>query len=385
MRILHTSDWHLGRSFHGFSLEEHTQELLKELIDTIRTESIDVLLISGDVYDQAQPRVNTVKMLSQTLETINALGCAIVISSGNHDSSIRLGFGTKILERSEVYMRTSIDNIDQPVIIERDNQKVAIYAIPYLEPRSASARFEVEPTHAHVLEYASKQAQKNLQKQQNITASIMMAHCFVTSAEPSESERNIHVGGLGTVGAQTFEGFSYTALGHLHRPQKITDTIRYSGSLLAYSYSEEKHRKGAWILDITDDGALNIQEHHWRTTVNLKTLRGTLHELLNNPEYSAYYEHYCRIYITDTPRPTGALEQLRQKYQSIAELHFEPEQRSETEPKTYRERIKKSHDVVATCTEFFEHVRQNPLTETEKTYVNGIVQQAQRELEAKEG
>lgn len=375
MRILHTSDWHLGRSFHGLSLHDITEDLLAELIETVKEEEIDVLLVSGDVYDQAQPRTETVSLLSKTLEELGELGVRVVLSSGNHDSAIRLGFAAQLLARSGVYLATSPQNFAEPVLVEKDGVRVAVYALPYLEPRARAAEFGVVASHAAVLGYATEQVRADLHKR-TVDASIVMAHCFVSGAANSDSERDINVGGIETVGAEVFEGFDYAALGHLHGRQKVTETVRYSGSLLAYSFSEENHCKGGWILEVDSSGVRSVTEHSWKTGLHLKTLRGKLSDLVTEPAYERFRDSICRIYLTDPVRPLGALEKLRERFSTVAELYFEPERSEQSEHKNYSERLKEAKSPLEVSRDFYEHVRGAVLTEKESDFIEGVVDRA---------
>lgn len=375
MRILHTSDWHLGRTFHGFSLQETAQALLDELLELVENEGIDVLLISGDVYDLAQPRITTVNLLSQTLVRLSQAGCTVIATSGNHDSPARLGFAAPLLAASRVHLKTRPEELDQPVLVEKEGVQVAFYGLPYLEPRALAGRWGTEASHPAVLEYASHLALQDAQGR-NLHATIALAHCFVAGAHTSDSERDISVGGLASTGADVFDGFDYVALGHLHGRQKITDRVRYSGSLLAYSFSEENHTKGAWILDITTDGISTITPYTWKTKVQLKTLTGTLHELLKNPDYQAYSDHFVRIYLTDNERPYAAADHLKTRFKHIAELHFTPANPSPAENRPYKSQDLEHKSPRHITEDFLTHIRQRSTSPAENTILNLAWEQA---------
>lgn len=364
MRILHTSDWHLGRSFHGFSLHHFSEEILDELLQTICEEHIDVLLISGDVYDQAQPRVDTVKLMSSALQKIVAQGVTVIAISGNHDSAPRLGFASDILAAGGLHLMTEPDAVERPVLVEKDGVEVAFYGIPFLEPRSLASRWGVDPSHPAVLSEASRRALADFKNRQS-AAAIALTHCFVSGANTSDSERDITVGGVASVGADVFAGFDYAALGHIHGRQKITDTARYSGSLLAYSFSEENHTKGGWILDVDQTGLQSIEPIDWKTTVKLKTVKGKLSELLESPEYAGLEDYFVRIYITDNERPYAAAEQLKTRFNHIAELFFTPENPVENLTSSYDREQFEQKTVQEITEDFYAHVRQRSVNDAE--------------------
>lgn len=373
MRILHTSDWHLGRTFHGTSLHSYAERLLDELVTLVQEQGIDVVLISGDVYDQAQPRTETVQLFDRTLTRLVQAGAQVIATSGNHDSAIRLGFGSSLLSAAGVHLVTSQTQVGQPVLLTAGGVEVAFYGIPYLEPRPIAARWETEASHAAVLAEAMRRVEEDAATRQ-VAATVVLAHCFATGSETSESERDISVGGVQQVPASTFAAASYTALGHLHGRQKVTDTVRYSGSLLAYSFSEQNHRKGAWILDVSSDGRIQVHEHTWSTHLVLKTLKGTLDEVLDEATVAAYGQAFVSITLTDAERPAGALDQLKAHYAHVQELYFAPEGVSSPQEHSYR-RTRQPQSVQAICESFYDHVRGRALNEAETTYLTDVLDQ----------
>lgn len=382
MRILHTSDWHLGRSFHGFSLHHLTADFLAELCGLVKERSIDAVLVSGDVYDRAQPRTETIRLLSQALEQLSEAGCTVILSSGNHDSAARLGFAAKILAKQGIHVVTRLDEVGQPIFLEPtapETVQVAVYPIPFLEPRSTARAWNTAPSHQAVVSEACRRITEDMagsatSSHSGARVNLMMAHCFASGAYISDSERDLTVGGLETVGIDTFSGIDYVALGHLHGRQKLADNVRYSGSPLAFSFSEERHTKGAWILDINDSGKIEVDPYEWKTTLELVTLKGTLDELLTEEMAQEHGHKMCRIYLTDRRRPLGAMEQLREHFGTIAELFFIPEgvETKRTSPQLRQSQTIDPHRV---CTDFFTHVRSAELAEDEQEYVEEIIAQ----------
>ncbi|WP_237224347.1 exonuclease SbcCD subunit D [Rothia nasisuis] len=374
MRILHTSDWHLGRTFHGTSLHSTAEQVLDELVELVISESVDVVLISGDIYDQAQPRTETVQLLSRTLERLVQAGAAVVAISGNHDSAIRLGFASSLLEVAGVHLVTSQTQVGTPVLLDKDGVQVAFYGIPYLEPRPTADRWGVGASHTEVLTEAMARVDRDAAERQ-VDATVVLAHCFATGAEPSESERDISVGGVQHVPVSVFSSATYTALGHLHGRQAPIETVRYSGSLLAYSFSEQNHRKGAWLVDIEAGGATTVREHTWETHLVLKTLKGTLDEILMPQTVDQFGSAFVSITLTDTVRPAQALERLKARYENLQELFFAPEG-AESRPRHSYRRSRSTAGAAQLCASFYEHVRGRPLSEPETVYLAGVIEEA---------
>lgn len=378
MRILHTSDWHLGRRFHGVDLHPTMTKLLDEMIQLIEEEKIDVLLISGDIYDQAQPKPESVQLLNQTLTRLIQQKVQVVAISGNHDSAVRLGFGSQIMKEAGLHLITSSEQVGQPVLIQKEGVSVAFYGIPYLEPRALAHRWQVEPSHRGVLTEAMRRIQADYD-QTPADARIVLAHCFTQGGEPSESERNIQVGGIFDVPVSIFQAADYLALGHLHGQQTISDKARYSGSLLAYSFSERKHRKGAWILDIDQDGKIQVSDYRWKTKLELKDLQGTLTELLAEEKQATYREAYLRLTVTDDQRPAGAYDLLKAAYPHLMELNFAPASPQPEKGKSIYRQLGPGADRMDIISDFYRNIRQRELNQAEKEHLEGVLETIRQE------
>lgn len=349
MRFVHTSDWHLGRSFHQVGLLDAQRAYLDHLVDVVRSEDVDAVLVSGDVYDRAMPAPDTVALLSETLLRLVDAGAQVVISSGNHDSAIRLGFAADLLERAGVHVRTTLGDVGRPVLIK----DTAIYPIPYLEPRLVAPTLGTEATHTAVLR-AVLDGLPEGGLVAGASTLVVMAHTFVTGCATSESERDILSGGLGAVHPEVFDGFSYAALGHLHGRQQVSATARYSGSPIAMSFSEVNHTKASLLVDLTADGA-TVEAIAAPVTRRLATLRGSLEELLTSREFTGAEDAWCQITLTDPTRPVGAMERLRARFPHALELRFDPVGAAAVRT-TYTARVAERTDLEVCC-DFLAHVR----------------------------
>ncbi|HET6242334.1 MAG TPA: exonuclease SbcCD subunit D [Arthrobacter sp.] len=367
MRLLHTSDWHLGRSFHGIGMLDAQRAFVDQLVTFVRDESVDVVLIAGDVYDRALPGVDVVGLLDDALVRLTGAGAQVVLTSGNHDSAIRLGFASRVLERGGVHLRTRLAELDKPVLFplagggDTDSDAVlAIYGIPWLEPRLVAGQLGVETaSHFEVTRAATERIRADLhdRAETRTVHSVVLAHTFASGGISSDSERDLSIGGVGAVPLDLFEGFSYTALGHLHGRQELSPAVRYSGSPLAYSFSEAKHKKGSWLVDVDATGIGGVREVLWDAPRTLAVLRGKLDELLGSEEFAWAEAAYCQITLTDAQRPAQAMERLRARFPDTLVLGFDPEGAEAAARTSYSSRLAEAEDDLSVCCGFLEHVR----------------------------
>jgi exonuclease SbcD len=377
MKLLHTSDWHLGRSFHGVGMLDAQRAFVDQLVDAVARHAVDVVLIAGDVYDRALPGVDVVHLLDDALVRLTSAGAQVVLTSGNHDSAIRLGFASRLLERGGVHLRTRLDSLDQPLLLPAGGKAVvAIYGIPWLEPRLVADQLGVQTaSHFEVTRAATELIRHDIERRSASATvhSVVLAHTFASGGISSDSERDLSIGGVGAVPLDLFDGFSYTALGHLHGRQALSPQVRYSGSPLAYSFSEASHQKGAWLIDIDAGGVAGVQEVLWDAPRALAVLRGPLPELLESPEYSWAETAYCQVTLTDAQRPARAMDQLRTRFPDTLVLGFDPQGGPGT-ASTYSSRLAEAPDDLAVCCGFLEHVRGRVPDDAEKAALTAALE-----------
>jgi exonuclease SbcD len=388
MRFLHTSDWHLGRSFHGADLLEAQAAVLAGLVEIVRTESVDAVLVAGDLYDRALPGVDAVELWGDTLDQLCALGVQVIAISGNHDSARRLvGGGTRQLARVGVHVRTEVYRAGEPVILTgaEGTGSVAVYAIPYLDPLSdltvlEPAVAELPPSsgspqlagqmelfESAVGRSAARPRKDAMGRMLELcrtdlegrpgVRSVVMAHGFVAGGRECDSERELSVGGAGRVPVRAFAGFDYAALGHLHGQQTLGDgEVRYSGSPLAYSFSEASHRKGCWLVDLPAVGPATMQSVPLPEPRGLAVLTGTADELLTSPSFKPVEDHWISVRLTDEASPAGAMARLQRRFPHCVELRWQPIRDGAAVEASYAERVRQPDDL-AIATAFIEHVR----------------------------
>jgi len=324
MRILHTSDWHLGRSFHRAGLLDAQAAWFDHLVDVAREEGVDLVVVSGDVYDRALPQVDAVLLLEDALARLADIRVRVVLTSGNHDSGPRLGFGSRLMDAAGVHVRTQAEAAHVPVLVEDQHGTVAVYGIPFLDPGLLQEPWGLRGrSHEAALTEATARIRTDLAGRPS-ARTVVLAHAFVAGCRPSESERDISVGGVSMVSEEVFDGFSYTALGHLHSPQVLGETIRYSGSPLAYSFSEADQAKGSWLVDLGPTGVDRIEFVPAPVPRRLGRLRGELSELLTDPALADHEASWLQVTLTDDLRPERAMDRLLERFPHTLALLFEP-------------------------------------------------------------
>ncbi|MEU3371320.1 exonuclease SbcCD subunit D [Streptomyces sp. NPDC006660] len=369
MRILHTSDWHLGRSFHRVDLLGAQAAFLDHLVATVRDRDVDVVLVAGDVYDRAVPPLAAVDLFDRALHTLADAGVPTVMISGNHDSARRLGVGAGLIRRAGIHLRTDPAHCGTPVMID----DVAFYGLPYLEP--ALVRDELAAPkggHEAVLSAAMERVRSDLAGRPADTRSVVLAHAFVAGGEPSDSERDITVGGVAAVPAGVFHGVDYVALGHLHGSQVITERIRYSGSPLAYSFSEATHRKSMWLVDLAADGDLSAERIDCPVPRPLARIRGRLDALLEDPALARHEQAWVEATLTDAVRPADAMAKIAARFPHTLSLAFDPERADGDSRASYARRLSGRSDQQI-AEDFVAHVRggSGP-DDRERTVLRGV-------------
>jgi DNA repair protein SbcD/Mre11 len=370
--LLHTSDWHLGRSLHRVDLRDAQATFLDHLVDVVRREKVDVVLVAGDVYDRAIPPVEAVAACEDALVRLRAAGARVVVTSGNHDSARRLGFGSRLVDAAGVHLRTSAAEVAAPVLVEDASGPVGVYALPYLEPEAARWELPSAPDgapgepgrdHAAVLQRAMDCVHAD-RRARRLSRAVVLAHAWVTGGAISDSERDIAVGGVGHVPSHLFGGVDYVALGHLHGPQVVEESVRYSGSPLPYSFSEATHRKGTWLVELDAAGLRRVEKVDAPVSRRLSTLRGTLDDLLRSAGHGAVEADFLSVVLTDAARPEDAMTRLRRRFPHVLVLDWQPDAGAEDD-RSYRARVRGRND--AEVTEgFVAHVRRTPPTDAER-------------------
>lgn len=338
MRLLHTSDWHLGRGLHGYSLAGAQQQVLDALVDLAIEREVDAVIIAGDVYDRTYPGIDDVRMLRATLTRFHEAGIPIVCTAGNHDEGARLAAFGDLLDDT-VTVIGEYSQVGQVVLLADQHGPVAVYPLPYLHPDGA--RHALSPsgedllprTHEAVIGEALRRVRADLAARREAdpsTRAVVVSHAFVVRGsetpdelhgEQSESERDIAVGGVPSAPTAVYDGVHYVALGHLHGPRTVQEQslpdgrplIRYSGSPLRYSLSEADHEKSATIVDLDADGTCTIDVVPLPQPAGMARLRGSLDELLSGA-YAQHRNDFVELTLTDRQLPDTYLAQVKEHF-----------------------------------------------------------------------
>lgn len=355
MRILHTSDWHLGRKLHGESLATAHQLFLDWFIDeVIPHQRPNLIVVSGDIYDRGIPPTEVIELFEESLERIHAHRVPILITSGNHDSSVRLGSNTRWLDRVGLHFRTKISELTKPVIIPGDDFDLYAYGIPYIEPDVDTGvgpnQLPVKNNHTAVLAESVRRIRADFEsvKSSRPIRSLVASHAFVRGGFQSASERSLRlggepklneagkfeVGGLGEADAELFAGIDYVAMGHLHGAQPIEETnssvIRYSGSPIPYSFSERDHEKQVLLVKISKDGISqdDIETIHTPQERKMRVIEDSLENVFKRAENDPNSKDWLHIILSDESVPAGVFDALKRRYPHLLKWEYKRGERA---------------------------------------------------------
>jgi exonuclease SbcD len=268
----------------------------------------------------------------------------VVLTSGNHDSAQRLGFGSRLFDAAGIHVRTDAGSVGTPILLEDAHGPVAVYGIPYLDPQALHEPWRL-PARSHEAALAEAMRRIETDLAARPARSVVLAHAFVAGGLPSESERDISVGGVSVVSSALFDGISYTALGHLHGRAVLADALRYSGSPLAYSFSEAGHTKGSWLVDLGPDGLTATTFVEAPVPRPLSVFAGDLETLLTDPSLAPAESHWVQATLTDPVRPDRPMERLRRRFPHTLVLGFAPDGDSDHPVVSEPARGQTDHDI----------------------------------------
>ncbi len=325
MKLLHTSDLHLGRQFNGISLEEDHAAVLDQIVEAVKANGVDALIIAGDVFDRASPPQSAVRQFNRFLQRIKTeTEAAVAMIAGNHDSGDRIDLSAIVADRSRWLIRGAISAEEVPLLLSDQHGPVAISALPFGYEYAARECFESEaidtPEDVLVAQVAAARAQIP-----EGARWIIVAHAFVTGGSVSESERSLtRVGGIETVRTSVFDGAHYVALGHLHRPQSVGGQhVRYSGSPLAFGFDEADSEKSMSLIVMDADGQASVEVQPFKPVRRARVLRGKHAELLLSDPSS----DFIKAELTDDAPVIDGMKRLRDVFPNACELIYARDER----------------------------------------------------------
>lgn len=320
MKFVHLSDLHIGKKVNEFNMAEDQKYILKEILKIINEEHCQGVVISGDVYDKTIPSGEAVGIFDDFLTELSNTGVKVFIISGNHDSAERLEFGSRIVKDRDIYIASVFKGAPEKVTLKEKDETVNIFMLPFVKPSTVRPFFENKTieTYNDCVKLALEKAET---KEDEIN--ILLAHQFVTGALKSDSEE-VSVGGIDNVNADVFEGFDYVALGHIHRPQNIsTETLRYCGTPLKYSFSEASHKKSVTIVETGKKGEISIKTRELKPLRDMKIIEGSYMDVADREFYKGLnLDDYYKIILTDEKDIPDAINKLRAVYKNIMSLEY---------------------------------------------------------------
>jgi len=361
MRILHTSDWHIGRTFHGHSTLAALAEVLDALVAQVREHDVDVVIVAGDVFDSATPAASAYTLLDDALLALHETGATVVMTSGNHDSAARLGFHSRLL-RDGIHVLTDPLAIATPITVHDEHGPVHFFGIPYLEPAivrqhwaSADAERALR-TQAQVMDHAMGLVREGIAAHPG--RSVAVAHCFAAGVDATTGlEREVRQGGLDLVPLAGFDGPDYVALGHIHGRQQLSDRVRYSGAPLHYSFGEQHKQRGSWLVDLDADGLASTEWLGLPVPRPLVTLTGTLDEILADENAARHADDWvCAVY-TDAAPQHEPMRRLRERFPFCALVQHQPDVSDAGDERSYAQRLRAAVSDVDRVEAFLVHVR----------------------------
>lgn len=356
MRILHTSDWHIGRTFHGSATLDALRGVLDALVAQVRSHEVDVVIVAGDVFDSATPAAACYSLLTDALAALRDAGARVIVTSGNHDSAARLGFQAKLL-REGIHVLTDPERLAEPITIDDEHGPVHFYGIPYLEPVLVRRLWPGVRSQAQALGHAMELVRTDAAVRGG--RYIAAAHCFAAGVEATPHlERDIQQGGLDVVPLSVFDGPDYMALGHIHGRSALSDRVRYAGAPLHYSFGERDKPRGSWLVELDAAGLANAEWLELPVPRRLVQLTATLDELLTDPRFAAEEDAWVSVRYTDTAAQPDPMRRLQQRFPHCAEVRHVPAERALADGRTFTSRVAAAGaDDTQLMDAFLAHVR----------------------------
>ncbi|WP_045388918.1 exonuclease SbcCD subunit D [Vibrio rotiferianus] len=379
MKFIHTSDWHLGRQFHNVSLLDDQQAVLNQLIQYIENNPVDAVVVAGDIYDRSVPPTIAIELLNKVVKRIcGELNTPMILISGNHDGAERLGFGSEQMKNAGLHIISNFEDMLNPVVIETESAgQVAFYGMPYNDPEQVRFAYQ-EPVSTH--DQAHKLlAEKITEQFQPEQRNVLVSHCFVDGAIESESERPLSIGGSDRVSHEHFLNFDYVALGHLHQPQKKGEEyIRYSGSLMKYSFGEQNQKKGFTLVEIDQNGFVSAEHVDLAAPHEMRIVEGELEQVIEQGKTDPKNEDYLLVRLMDKHAILNPMEKLRTVYPNV--LHLEkPGMLIGVEQEMAQAKLARSE--IDMFRDFFTEAQDSQLSQEQDQAISDIIKQLSQQAQ----
>lgn len=387
MKFFHTADWHLGKLVQGVYMTEDQHYILQDFVKAVEEEKPDAVIIAGDLYDRGVPPTEAVNLLDEVLETIVLkLKTPVLAIAGNHDSPSRLHFGSKIMKANGYHIVGQISNPMKPVILKDEHGEVHFHLVPYADPSVVRHVFDDEEIRTH--HDAMKKITETIAANMDPNARhVLVGHAFVTphgerEENTSDSERPLAIGGAEHVDAGLFSKFHYTALGHLHQAHFVlNETIQYSGSPLKYSISEEKHKKGFYIVELDEQGNMTLEKRLLTPLREMRTVEAKMEDLLKHQKN----DDYVFVRLLDETPVLSPMEKVRSVYPNAMHVERKIVQQVANDGQASTGITRHKMDELSLFRAFYQEVKQTPATaETEAIFtevLHELLQESNEEFQ----
>ena len=371
MKFIHTSDWHIGRQLHNQSLLDDQAFVLEQIIALASEHKVDAVIVAGDIYDRSIPPANAVALLDDVLNRlVHGLGLQVIMIAGNHDGHERLGFAAKQMAASGLYIIGPLSAEVHPIRLSSLSGDLVFYPLPYADPATVRHVFECEAaSHEMAMDILLEQVRKH--DSQGLPK-VVIGHCFLDGGSESESERPLSIGGADKISPTLFTEFDYVALGHLHGPQyKGAEHVRYSGSILKYSFSEQHQHKSVTLVELGAQTPLNICLLPLKSMRDVRILEGELEILLAQGKMDIKREDYLMVRLLDKHAILDAMGKLRAVYPNVLHLERTGLMAGQQQVALSRDHIKKG-EMDMFC-DFFSQVSGESLTQAQQTVMDDLL------------
>ncbi len=376
MKFIHLSDLHLGISLAGISLYDDQKHILDQIVETVKQEKPDGVIIAGDIYDKLLPPTEAVRLFDDFLVKLSRLGVHIFSISGNHDSAERLAFGGRLMEEAKVHVAPIYSGNISPTTLKDRYGEVNVYLLPFIKP--VHVRLALDDKSILSYQDAVTRAVANI-KLDKSKRNVIVTHQFIAGCERSESER-ITVGNTDRIEANVFDGFDYVALGHIHMPYDVVpNKIRYCGTPLKYSFSEAHHKKSVTVVELNGKNNVSVRTVPLKPLHDMKEIRGTYAEVTAIGYYKQYENDYVRITLTDENVIPGAVDGLRACYPNYVKMRYDNSVTKNSHTVSSVDLTKKKSELEL-FSDFFTERNSRPLSETEHKYIEKLIEKLKESI-----
>ena len=373
MKILHTSDLHIGKIVNKFSMLEDQRYILWQIIDIAKREKPDAFIIAGDIYDRANPSAEAVALYDEFLYELSNTDMHIFIISGNHDSPERIAFASRLLAKNRIHISPVYDGTVEPVKLTDEHGEVCFYLLPFIKPVTVRPFFEDEKIESYTDAVAAAVRQMNIDKS---VRNVLVAHQFITNAEYAGSEQ-LSVGGLDNVDSYAVEDFDYVALGHIHKPQAISkDHIIYSGSPLKYSFdkSDIDIQKCVYLTELNEKGNVSTKKEGLTPLHEMRVIEGKFEELMQKADLDPDKDDYIKVVLKDEQSIKDAANRLRFYYKNLMNISYDNQRTRNTEIRNFSG-AKQKHKPIELVENFFEKLNDKELSKEQRELTEKYIEE----------